>query len=229
MAAPPSPELSAVRQRLTKMTDRILMRLHDRAGFPLNRAVYSAGAIPIPGRADVSLLDFAIEGLEAYHASLGRFEFPDQFALSSAGRPRTPTADERVQIELREKLERFYVEELLPKLCTDADDRNCYGETAYVDADLLALLHERLHVGRDVARAKVEREPDLWALVKDESEIRERLTDRPREEAVIADAIAAAQRYSLDAELVRFLFRWVIDCTLELEVEYLKRLSAATA
>ena len=229
MASNPSPELTAVRQRLTKMTDRILMRLHDRAGFPLNRAVYTPGAIAIPGRRDVSLLDFAIEGLEAYHASLGRFEFPDQFALSAAGRPRSPSPDERVQIELREKLERFYVGELLPRLCSPADDPNCYGETAYCDADLLALLHERLHVGRDVARAKVEREPELWGVVADEDEIRERLTDRPREEAVIADAMKAAERYALDGSLVQFLFRWVIDTTLELEVEYLKRLATARA
>lgn len=223
MTASPSPELVAVRQRLTKMTDRILMRLHDRAGFPLNRPVYTPDAIPIPGRSGVSLLEFSIEGLEAYHASLGRFEFPDQFALSAAGRPRTPTADERVQIELREQLQRFYVEELLPRLCVDAVDKDCFGETAYVDADLIALLHERLHIGRDVARAKVEREPDLWALVTDEAEIRERLQDLAREEAVIADAALAAERYSLDGGLARFLFRWIIDTTLQLEVEYLRR------
>ena len=60
MTSPSTIELSTVRQRLTKLTDRLLLRLHDRAGFPLNRPVYEAGAIPIPGRSGVSLFSFAI-------------------------------------------------------------------------------------------------------------------------------------------------------------------------
>jgi hypothetical protein len=40
-------DLSALRGRISNMTDRILMRMHDRASFPLNRAVYTPGAIPI--------------------------------------------------------------------------------------------------------------------------------------------------------------------------------------
>ena len=227
MSSPSTPELSTVRQRLTKMTDRLLMRLHDRAGFPLNRPVYEPGGVPIPGRPDISLFSFAIEGLEAYHASLGRFEHPDQYPLSEAGRPRTPTPDERVQIALREDLETFYTREVLPRLCEDAVDPGSFGETAYVDADLLELLNERIHIGREIALAKVGREPDLWELVRDDARLAERLTDRERERAVIEDAGQAAERYGLDRELSRFVFEWIIGRTLALEVEYLQRLAPA--
>ena len=227
MTSPSTPELSSVRQRLTKMTDRLLMRLHDRAGFPLNRPVYEPGGVPIPGRPDISLFSFAIEGLEAYHASLGRFEHPDQFPLSAAGRPRTPTPDERVQIALREDLEAFYTTQVLPRLCEDAVDPGSFGETAYVDADLLELLNERIHIGRDIALAKVAREPDLWEIVRDEERLSERLTDKVRERAVIDDAGTAAERYGLDRELSTFVFEWIIGRTLRLEVEYLQRLTPA--
>lgn len=228
----PALDLSVVRLKLTKMTDRILMRLHDRAGFPLNRPVYRAGAIEIPSRPGISLFDFAIEGLEAYHASLGRYDFPDQFPLSAAGRSggesprRTPPAasTEKVEIALRGDLEAFYIREVLPRLCADQDDPNSYGETAYCDADLLELLNERINVGRDIALAKVQREPDLLQLLADDASLAERLTDRAREENVLADAATAAERYSLDPELARFVFRWIIDRTLALEVEYLKRI-----
>ena len=228
-------DLSVVRLKLTKMTDRILMRLHDRAGFPLNRPVYQAGAIEVPARPGISLFDFAIEGLEAYHASLGRYDFPDQFPLSAAGQARpegsrrvAPSAAvEKVEISLRADLEAFYTRDVLPRLCEDADDPNCYGETAYCDADLLELLNERINVGRDIALAKVQREPDLLQLLADDATLAERLTDRVREEAVLADAALAAERYSLDPDLARFVFRWIIDRTLSLEVEYLKRLNRA--
>lgn len=228
-------DLSVVRLRLTKMTDRILMRLHDRAGFPLNRPVYEPDAIAIPGRTGISLLDFSLEGLEAYHASLGRYEFPDQFALSPAGKPRAnasrslppPTADHRVEIALRESLTDFYTGKVLPRLCTDASDSDTYGETAYVDADLLELLNERINVGRDIALAKIQREPDLLDVLDDEQRLKDRLVDPVREEAVIADAAAAAERYGLEGDLARFIFRWIIDRTLALEVQYLQHLKKA--
>lgn len=230
MTAPPL-DLSVVRLKLTKMTDRILMRLHDRAGFPLNRPVYQPGAIEIPSRPGISLFDFAIEGLESYHASLGRYDFPDQFPLSEAARPgagprrNAPApSTEKVEIALRADLEVFYIKEVLPRLCADQDDPNSYGETAYCDADLLELLNERINVGRDIALAKVQREPDLLQLLADDASLAERLTDRAREENVLADAAKAAQRYDLDPALARFVFRWIIDRTLALEVEYLKRI-----
>ncbi|MGE0599691.1 MAG: chorismate mutase [Dehalococcoidia bacterium] len=224
-------DLSLVRLRLTKMTDRLLMRLHDRAGFPLNRAIYQPGGVPIPGRPGMSLLDFAVEGLETYHASLGRYEFPDQFPLSEASRaaaiaverPRFPVGG-RVEIPLRDDLVGFYVGTVLPRLCEDRDDPNSYGEAAYADADLLELLNERVNVGRDVARSKVEREPDLMSILDDESALRERLRDRAREERVVAEARATAERYALDPDLAASVFEWIIDRTLTLEVQFLRLL-----
>jgi chorismate mutase len=210
------------------MTDRILMRLHDRAGFPLNRAIYIPGRVPIPGRPETSLLDFAVEGLEAYHASLGRYDFPDQFPLGdprargvvSVQRPVAPVTS-RVEIPLRDDLVQFYTGTVLTRLCEDEDDPNSYGESAYADADLLALLNERVNVGRDVARSKIERDPGLLAIA-DDGELSVRLRDVAREERVIADAMSASERYGLDPTLAGSVFEWILARTLKLEVEFLR-------
>lgn len=224
MMTPSAPDLSALRQRLTKMTDRILMRLHDRAGFPLNRAVYEPGRSLVSSRPGVSLFDFSLEGLETYHASLGRYAFPDQYPLSDTPRPAAST---RVEIPLRAELVAFYTGEVLPRLCEPAEDPGCFGETAYVDADLVELLNERINVGRDIALAKVQREPDVWAIVSDEAALRASLIDEDRARLVVAEAAAAAERYGLDPALARFVFEWIVERTLTLEVEFLRRLSPA--
>lgn len=223
-------DLEQVRSRLTKMTDRILMRLHDRAGFPLNPSVYQPGAIPIVARPDLSLFEFALEGLEAYHSSLGRYDFPDQYPLSAAGRPRDAAGRQQrqpapadVDIPVRDDLLAFYTHDLLPRLCPTGDDPDCYGETAYVDADLVELLNERLNVGRLVALAKLQREPDLLD-VPDDAGLRERLTDRERETLVLRDVARVADRYGLDPTVARYVFEWIISRTLTLEVELLRGL-----
>jgi chorismate mutase len=222
-------DLATLRQRLTKMTDRILMRLHDRAGFPLNAPVYRRGAIPV-GERNVSLMEFALEGLEAYHASLGRFEYPDQHPLTSTPLPASTARRvvdagiPRATIELRETLLAFYVEDILPRLCAPGDDATAYGETAYVDADLLALLHERINVGRQVAFAKASSDPAVRDAVADEAALTERLRDRAREQELLADVRDRARRYELDPDLAAYVFAWIIEQTIRVEVAYLQNL-----
>lgn len=225
-------DLGALRLHISKMNDRILMRLHDRAGFPLNRAVYTPDAIALPEHPGMSLLEFAILGLERYHASLGRYEYPDQFPLVTEGLPRA--AARRVvdgalpppaAIAVRDQLIPWYVDSVLPALCTRSEDPATYGETAYVDADLLELINERINVGRGVALAKLERDPALRALAADAGALSQRLRDPDREADVLAAVAESARRYQLDEHLARDVFRWVIDRVLELEVAYVQRLT----
>lgn len=223
------------RQELTKLTDRILIRLHDRSAFALNQAVYQVDGVRIAERPGMSLLEYALEGMESYHASLGRFVFPDQYAMFRYSVPSTQVSRNpkgpflpRVEINLKDRLMAFYRTEVLPRICaSDADEADSYGETVYVDADLLELLHERIGKGRMVAAIKVVANPDIWEVAHDRTALSEALKDPAREEMVIADAIEAGTvRYQLDPDTVNHLFRWIIDQTLDLEVEYLQRLLA---
>ena len=79
MAAGSTIDLGELRVRLDQMTERIVSRLKDRSRFPLNEVVYRIGGVAIAGRDGVSFLQFALEGLEAYHASLVRYAYPDQY------------------------------------------------------------------------------------------------------------------------------------------------------
>lgn len=228
--------LDALRTRLGMMTDRILLRLEDRSRFPLNARVYEPDAVPIAGRTGVSFLDFAIEGLEAYHASLGRYEYPDQYTLSRTQLPGSAARREvhipalpRVDIDIRDRLVPFYRDMILPQLCARAEDPDTYGETVYVDADLLELLHERINVGRYVARAKFESGPGIRNPELSTAEVKELLRDRPQEERILAGVRASAERYGVPPDVADQLFRWVIEQTIDVEVEWLRGLPAEPA
>lgn len=225
--------LDALRSRLSKMTDRIIFRLHDRSGFPLNPPVYKPDAIPITGKAGVSFLEFAIQGLEEYHATLGRYEYPDQHPIISTVLPPTGVARRligipslpNVEINLKDQLIPFYQGTVLPQLCEPGDNPDTYGETVFLDADVLELLNERINIGRYVARSKAESDPSILDIVSDSNELRKRLRDSSQEERVISSVRSAANKYGLGPDKAELVFRWVIEQTIGLEVAYLQGIS----
>ena len=222
--------LEALRSRLGKMTERIIFRLQDRTGLPLNPPVYEPSAVPISGRSSISFLEFAVQGLETYHASLGRYEYPDQHPIISAVLP--PSLATRslvevqplphVEINLRDKLLPFYCDTVLPKLCEPSDNPDTYGETAFLDADVLELLNERINIGRYVARTKVEDDPSIWQIVSNTNELIGKLKDPKQEERVMASVHASAERHGLRADIAELVFRWVIERTIDVEIAYLQ-------
>jgi chorismate mutase len=213
------------------MTDRIVSRLKDRSRFPLNEAVYRPDGVPIRGRSGISFLQFALEGLEAYHASLGRYDFPDEAPIFS---PPTPTAAAtrtitrpavaRLRLNRRDHLLGFY-QDILRRLCSTGDDTNTYGETVYVDSDLLELINERINVGRYVAQVKAERDPAILELADRESRLEAALRDPAREETLVRTARGIAARYEVDPDLVEDVFRWIIAETMLVEIAYLQQLA----
>ena len=227
-------DLAEVRIRLDQMTERIISRLKDRSRFPVNPSVYTPGAVPIAGRDGISFLDFSIEGLERYHGSLGRYAFPDQFPLSG-GTFDTPVrravdteSAPRIEIPIHDELLAFY-RRTIDRLCLDGDKPGTWGETVYIDADLLQLLHERINIGRQVATAKAETNASLSEILQDRQALSEALRDRAREEKLLEAVEATARRYELDPLVVRQVFVWIIETTLDLEVSYLQRLARAEA
>ena len=222
-------DLSEVRIKLDQMTERVLSRLKDRSRFPRNRPVYEPDGVPIEGRERISFLQFSLEGLEAYHGSLGRFAYPDQFPLVSHGAHATPVhrtvsqaQAQAVEIPIGDELVAFYIE-TLDELCPPGEDSSTYGETVYVDADLLNLLHERVNLGRQVAEAKASTDPKIEAVITHTAQLSEALRDRNREEALLDAVEQTAERYRLDPAVARKVFRWIIEETLALEVAYLQR------
>jgi monofunctional chorismate mutase len=225
------PELGEIRIRLDQMTERIISRLKDRSRFPRNATVYRPDGVPLTGRQGISFLDFALQGLEAYHSSLGRYEYPDQYPLfsgdphgSDAIRDVRGVALPQLTIDIKEDLLAFH-QETVERLCAKGEDPGTYGETVYVDADLLQLLNERINVGRYVADAKMTADPSLADVLADGTALAGRLTDSAREAALVARVREVARRYELDEDAAEAVFRWIIQETLKVEVAYLQGLA----
>ncbi len=225
-------DLAEVRIRLDQMTERILSRLKDRSRFPQNLAVYTPGAIPIEGRSGISLLDFSLEGLERYHGSLGRYSFPDQYPLFSGQvyespviRAVTKSETPKILIALKDALLAHYGN-IVRDICAEGDDASTFGETVYIDADLLTLLHERINIGRHIAAAKYAGNPALAEILDDPLAMNDALRDVPREEKLLLSVEASANRYDLDPKAARAVFQWIMKETLDLEVSYLQGLAA---
>ncbi|HEX2173178.1 MAG TPA: chorismate mutase, partial [Dehalococcoidia bacterium] len=169
-----------------------------------------------------------------YHASLGRYDYPDQFPVFSSHLPEAPVARTvgtpslpRLQISIKDDLLSFYLRELLPRLCAPGNDADTYGETVYVDADLLQLIHERINVGRYVAQAKLDSSPAILGWAHDADRLVKELKVPEREEALIRAVRAVAGRYELDPDLAETVFRWIIDQTLRVEIVYLQQLGSS--
>lgn len=228
----PKVDLDPVRSRITKLTSRIIFKLEDRSGFPLNPPVYEPGALPLSDGSNLSFLEYAVKGLEEYHGSLGRWDFPEEYPLMISVKPTAITHRTvdgtlvlpNVDINLKNKLLSFYIGTLLPRLCEPKDDPSTYGETVYIDADVVELLNERMNLGRYVAVSKVNNDSFLWNLVSEPEKLDEALRDRNREKVVIDAAMQTASRLGLDVALTADLARWIIDTTTDLEVKYLQGL-----
>ena len=211
---------------------RIITKLKDRSRFLLNSPVYVPDAIHIKGRSGISLLEFALEGIEVFHSSLGRYDYHDQYPVFSRNLPGSlvervtpPTPLQEVQISISTDLLGFY-QKTLPRLCVHGEDPTSFGETAYVDADILQLMHERINsIGRYVAQVKLDRHGgNLQVDPADAERLGRMLKDVKREEEVIEGAKKAAVTHGLEPELIGDVVRWVIDKTLDVEIQYIQRL-----
>lgn len=223
--------LQYLRAKLDRLNEQIVSRIKDRSRFVINEAVYRPGAIPIRNQTNKSLMEWALEGMERYHTTLGRYELPDQLPLRNEVVTASPV-QRRVDMPLlpvitpppRDELFRFYTA-LLPEFCKPGDDPQNYGETAYADADVLVRINERIYLGAFVARSKVERVPDIIKLANDPTAIREKFRDRDREAIVLERAQQAAWRYMINPDVMDKVFRWMIEQTIDLEVRYVQKMA----
>lgn len=221
-------DLKDLRTKINQMTERIVSRLKDRSRYVFNESVYFCDKISIEGRKGISFLEFALERLEQYHASLGRYHFPDQYRLTDVSRHSPvrrgfPTSPIRqVDIELKDEIISFY-KKTLEDLCRQGDDPTTYGETVYCDADLIALLNERINIGRFVAESKLLANPSIREVVGNRETLRSHLKQPKRERAVLDAARSIALRYDLNPDVVERCFQWLITKTLEVEIQYLQK------
>lgn len=222
--------LEDIRIKLDQMTERITSRLKDRSLFPQNNPIYKPDEINIANHTGISLLQFAIEGIENYHASLGRYNYSDQFPIldvklptSSVERITNKSSLHELDINIGESFLPFY-QDLIKRYCEPKNDPITYGETAYLDADIIQIINERINIGRYVADIKIRNDPTIYEIKDDKESLLLKIKDKKREEILIEKVRNVAQRYELNPDMAEEMFKWMIDCTINVEIAYIQQI-----
>jgi chorismate mutase len=116
----------------------------------------------------------------------------------------------------------FY-QSLVGRYCEPGDNPDTYGETAYIDADLITIIHDRVNIGRYVAEVKGESDSSIYEIKDNDELLMAKLKDRPREESLLLKVAATAGKYDLNPAMAVDAFKWMIDKTLDIEIAYLRQ------
>ena len=222
-------DLNELRIKLNQLTERLLSRIKDRSRYPLNYMVYKPGAIKIVSKNKLSFLEFAVEQKEKYYASLGRYNYPDQYPITKSPlpessvdrfKPASPLAD--VDLAISGDILNYYLD-LLKKICLDKEDKEYFGETVDCDTEILELLNERINLGRFVAEFKIRQDENIKTVLNNSKDLLDKLTYPEREKQVISNALKIAEYYQLPLNVIKELFKWIIEQTKIVEVDYLQK------
>ncbi|KAI0403735.1 chorismate mutase [Xylaria palmicola] len=244
-------DLSNIRFQLIRLEDTITFHLIERVQFPLNKTIYQPGAVDLGGESDLSFMDWYLREQEKLQSLIRRYAAPDEYPFfpDALQKPFLKPLDypkilHPNNVNVNEKIKRFYIDEFLPAVCPDfgrgdsgESDEN-YGSSATCDIACLQALSRRIHFGKFVAESKFQSDPEKYTkLIKagDRHGIGESITNAAVEKQVLARLRLKAQTYGTDpssantggagkinADAVESMYRdFVIPITKEVEVEYL--------
>jgi len=107
--------------------------------------------------------------------------------------------------------------------CTQGDQPDTYGETVTADVNALLAIMERVNLGKSVAEAKFLKEPEAFKQTQGNRQaMLELLVKKDREAQVLELASNLAQRYELATEHALSTFNFMIDTTIDIEIDYLR-------
>lgn len=198
------------------MEDTITFHLIERVQFPLNRGVYTPGAVHIPN-SNLSLLDYALREQERLQSLLRRYQSPDEYPFFPDAletpilKPLTyPRVLHPNDVNVNQKLKDSYVNRILPAACAkfDREERGealeNYGSAATCDVMCLQALSRRIHFGKFVAESKFRSETDRFVkLIKaeDRKGIYEAITNAAVEKKVLERLRLKAKTYGTDPDI----------------------------
>ena len=223
----PSLDLAgSIRPGLDLLANEIVIALKKRTRFKVNQPIYAPGLLPKHPK--LSLLEYELGLVERQHAELGRFAFAEQDAFTDVAdveliMDRTP--DNAVAIMPRragDKILEFYLT-WINKACEPGVDNNTYGETVTSDVAALMTIMERVNLGKLVAESKFQSIPDAFrATGGDRDQMLQHIVRKDRESAVRAMAADLGRDYGLEPSLVVDVFDFMIQITVDIEVDYLQ-------
>lgn len=216
-----------IRPGLDILANEIVIALKKRTRFPTNAAVYSPGLVL--SQPEKSLLEIVLNDVESCHASLGRYTFAEQEAF-------TPIDDVQPIIQreppdsplhpmtsgVGKKIIGFYQQWLI-QACNAGEDTDTFGETATSDVNALLAIMERVNLGKPVAEAKFREQPEAFVdTAGDKDALLDLLVKKDREVQVLELAVNLAQRYDLPEEHAVDVFNFMINTTIDIEIDYLR-------
>jgi len=223
----PSLDLAgSIRPGLDILANEIVIALKKRTRFKANQPVYEPGLLP--KHPTVSLLDYELSLVERQHAELGRFAFAEQDAFTDVSdveliMDRTPdNAAVIMPSRAGDKIKHFYLN-WISQACEPGIDDASYGETVTSDVAALMTIMERVNLGKLVAESKFQSMPDAFrATGGDREQMLQHIVRKDREVAVRAMAADLGREYGLEPTLVVEVFDFMIETTVDIEVDYLK-------
>ena len=227
-ASHPSLDLAgSIRPGLDILANEIVIALKKRVRFQLNLPVYEPGLLPAhPGQ---SLLDYQLATVERQHAELGRFAFAEQDAFTNVAgvafilqRDPPDNPVELMPSRAGDRIKTFYFDWLNTN-CQHGIDEGTFGETVTSDVVSLLAIMERVNLGKLVAESKYQSMPDAFRETGgDRDQMLEFIVRKDRETAVRDMAAELAENYGLPPASVVSVFDFMIDTTVDIEVDYLR-------
>ncbi|KAI0132676.1 chorismate mutase [Xylariales sp. AK1849] len=243
-------DLANIRYQLIRLEDTIIFHLIERVQFPLNKTIYTPGAVEIGEEPNLSFMDWYLREQEKLQALIRRYESPDEYPFFPEAkevkpvlkRLNYPSILHPHNVNVNENIKKYYVEKFLPKVCTNREDRGesaeNYGSTATCDIACLQAISRRIHFGKFVAESKFQSDKEKYTkLIKaeDREAIGDSITNAAVEKQVLARLALKARTYGKDLstngddtkskidvdKVVSMYENFVIPITKEVEVEYL--------
>ncbi|KAM0328099.1 hypothetical protein ACHAQA_005502 [Verticillium albo-atrum] len=253
-------DLNRIRYQLIRLEDTITYHLIERAQFALNRTIYLPGALSIPD-SELSFVDWYLREQERLQSIIRRYESPDEYPFfpDVVQKPilkplNYPKILHPNNVDVNDKIRRFYVDSLLPAMCPDfgrnedrGESQENYGSSATCDIACLQALSRRIHFGKFVAESKFVSERERFVkLIKAEDregiafaitkpEVEKKVLERLRLKVTTYGTdpsngtISGEEKPKIDVDAVVSMYRdFVIPLTKEVEVEYLMQRLEAT-
>lgn len=216
-----------IRPGLDTLANEIVIALKKRTRFPVNKPVYEAGLVI--GAAEQTLLQYELLAAETNHAELGRYTFAAQDAFNDIShvtsiikREAPASAVKPIPSGVGNNIIDFYLG-WIERACAAGTDTNRFGETVTTDVNALLAIMERVNLGRVVAESKLQQQPAEFIAAEGDRDAMLALIIRPdRMDKVFDLARELASRYEVEETHVVDVFQFMVDTTIEIEVDYLR-------
>ena len=217
----------SIRPGLDILASEIIISLKKRSRFKQNPEIYRPGLVL--GQPERSLLDYELERVETLHAELGRYTYCYQEPFKDISsvqlvirrpEPEKPIRD--FTAGMGGSIIAFY-QGMVRRHCKPGSDSGTFGEAVTADIEALLNISERINLGKLVGEYKFQQNPEAFAASGGDPEvIRKLIVNEEREAEVLRTAAQLARHYEFDEDQAHEVFLWMIDRTVELEVDYIR-------